>query len=202
MNGPVAEVGVRKLQAAQTEAELKAAAVRVFERVGYLNAKITDITAGAGRATGSFYKHFTSKENLLEALLTDLLGQTDETVLNGPHPDDFRDREAVHWHVAMFVRFYREHRAVMVALQQAATVDESFAQRQRALIEPDLHHQADHLRGLSLPADPVVIASMINGLMWSFAATWLDAGLSDEAVIEALTSFIHAGLLGSGPQAG
>ena len=69
--------GVRKQQAAQTEAELKAAAVRTFARLGYLNTKIVDITAEAGRAAGSFYTHFANKEALLEALLADLLAEGD-----------------------------------------------------------------------------------------------------------------------------
>jgi AcrR family transcriptional regulator len=197
-------VGVRKLQAAQTETELKAAAVRTFGRLGYLNTKITDITAEAGRAAGSFYTHFANKEALLEALLADLLAEGDAGAVSTGHGDDFRDREAVRWHVAAYWDFYRRHRTIVVALQQAATVDEAFARRSQEMLEPDLHHIADHLAALKLPGDPLVVASMFTALLSTFAATWLsgngpDLGraLSDDEAIESLTSFIHAGIGGS-----
>jgi len=202
--------GVRRQQAAQTEAELKAAAVRVFARLGYLNTKITDITAEAGRATGSFYKHFASKEALLEALLVDLLAEGDESAVDDRHGDDFSDRDAVRWHVAVYWGFYRRHRTIMEALQQASSVDERFAQRSQAMIEPDLHHIADHLiraraAGLDMPGDPLVVASAFTLLMSTFAATWqsgagpdLGRPLSDEEAIETLTSFAYAAFGGRG----
>lgn len=196
-------MGVRQQQAALTEAELKAAAIRVFDRVGYLNAKITEITAEAGRATGSFYKHFAGKEKLLEALLADLLTEGDASAGMPGHGTDFGDREAVRYHVAVYWNFYRRHRTVMVALQQAATVDESFAERSQQMIEPDLRHIADHLAGLDLPGDPLVVASMFTSLVSTFAATWLSANhprlgreLTDEEAIDTLTSFVHLGIGG------
>ncbi|HJY00192.1 MAG TPA: helix-turn-helix domain-containing protein, partial [Streptosporangiaceae bacterium] len=51
----------RRARAAQTEVALKEAGRRVFARSGYLEAKITDIAAEAGRSVGSFYKHFAGK---------------------------------------------------------------------------------------------------------------------------------------------
>jgi len=200
--------GVRRQQAAQTEAELKAAAVRAFARLGYLNTKITDITAEAGRATGSFYKHFASKEALLEALLADLLAEGDESSLAAGHGDDFSDRAAVRWHVEVYWRFYRRHRTLMSALQQASSVDERFAERSQAMLEPDLHHIADHLirareAGLTLPGDPLVVATAFTQLLATFAATWqsgagpdLGRPLSDEEAIETLTSFAYAAIGG------
>jgi AcrR family transcriptional regulator len=42
---------------------------RVFERDGFLDAKITAIVSEAGVAVGSFYTHFSTKDDLLEAIL-------------------------------------------------------------------------------------------------------------------------------------
>ncbi|MFF5082722.1 TetR/AcrR family transcriptional regulator [Actinoplanes sp. NPDC000266] len=188
--------GVRQQQAAQTGAELKAAAIRVFERAGYLNTKITDITAEAGRATGSFYKHFASKEQLLQALLTDLLAESDVAAMRPEHKSDFADREAVRFHVAEYWDFYRRHRTVLGALQQAAIVDESFARIVDEMMEPDQHHLAEHLEGLTLPGRPLVVASMFGTLAQGFAATWFGK-IPDEEAIETLTTFIHRGIGGA-----
>lgn len=94
----------------------------------------------------------------------------------------------------------------MVALQQAATVDESFARRQEAMLEPDLRHIAAHLDGLDLPGDPLVTATLFTRSSWAFAATWLSdnppapgRALADEEAIETLRSFLHAGLGGERP---
>ena len=191
----MAETGVRKQRAAQTEAELKAAAVRVFARVGYLNAKITDITAEAGRATGSFYQHFASKEKLLEALLADLLSLGDESALAAGHSDDFADRAAIRWHIEQFWNVYRRHRTVMEALRQAAIVDPEFDRVQREMLEPDLRHIADHMAKAAPAADPMALATIFNSVVVSFADTWIDK-LPDDQAIETLTSFLYAGING------
>jgi AcrR family transcriptional regulator len=194
-------VGVRRQQAAQTEADLKAAAIRVFDRLGYLNAKITDITAEAGRSTGSFYTHFASKEALLEALLADLLAEGDASALAAGHGDDFTDRAAVRWHVAAYWGFHRRYRTIMAALRQASAVDESFARRSQEMLEPDLRHLAGHLASLKLPGDPMVVATMVAMLLAGFTELWLsgnapDLGrpLTDDEAIESLTTFIHQGV--------
>ena len=48
------------------------AAREVFERDGFLDARIADITATARTATGSFYTYFTSKEEIFLAVVDEL----------------------------------------------------------------------------------------------------------------------------------
>ncbi|WP_433377375.1 TetR/AcrR family transcriptional regulator [Actinoplanes sp. CA-142083] len=192
----MAETGVRKQRAAQTEAELKAAAIRVFARVGYLNAKITDITAEAGRATGSFYQHFTSKEKLLEALMADLLAEGDAGALLDGHSDDFSDPAAIRWHIEQYWAVYRRHRTVIEALRQAAIVDPQFDEAQQEMSKPDIVHLSRHMaKAAPSSGDPAVLASIFTLLVSTFAATWIDR-LPDDEAIETLTRFVYGGING------
>ncbi|WP_329051934.1 TetR/AcrR family transcriptional regulator [Amycolatopsis sp. NBC_01488] len=205
----VKEVAVnRKEKAAETETALKAAARRVFARKGYLNTKITDITAEAGRAAGSFYNHFASKEELLEALLADLAAANDESALSEGHLSDFSHPAAVRWHVAQYWDFYKEHAATMQALRQAAMVNDAFARTMAsfgATQAADLHGHLAHVTaaGMRLPARTELSIAMMYQLVDSFAQTWLldpaPAGWTpptDEEAVEALTRFVYRGFTG------
>ncbi|WP_410656289.1 TetR/AcrR family transcriptional regulator [Amycolatopsis sp. lyj-112] len=193
----------RKEKAAETEAALKDAAKRVFAAKGYLNTKITDITAEAGRAAGSFYNHFASKEELLESLLADLAAASDVNASQEGHKADFTDPDAVRWHVREYWNFHRDHAATMLALRQAAMVSDDFA---RTLARFGADQAADiigHLRyitdaGWELPASERLSLTMMAELANGFAHTWLldSSSVSEEEAIEALTRFIYRGFTG------
>jgi AcrR family transcriptional regulator len=154
---------------------------------------VADITAEAGRATGSFYQHFASKEKLLEALLADLLAEGDEGALAAGHSDDFSDRAAIRFHIDAYWRVYRRHRTVIEALRQAAIVDAQFDEVQQQMTEPDIVHLARHMEKAAPEGDPAVLASIFSLLVSTFAATWIDK-LPDEEAIETLTSFVYGGI--------
>jgi len=186
----------RAEQAAGTEAALKDAARRVFAQKGYLNTKITDITAEAGRAAGSFYNHFTSKEELLKALLADLLAEStrDAIAADSQHSGDFTNRAAVRWHVAKYWRFHSRH-----------TV---FGAQMQAMVNQDISHLRDHVdpitaAGRTLPGRPDVVLAMFAGLLDGFGTHWqMSAGqlgdrqVDEDEAIDALTDFIYRGLNG------
>jgi AcrR family transcriptional regulator len=193
----------RKEKAAETEAALKDAAKRVFAAKGYLNTKITDITAEAGRAAGSFYNHFAGKEELLEALLADLAAQSDKNAEAEDHKADFTDPDAVRWHVRAYWEYHRDNVATMLALRQAAMVNDDFARKlaqfgatQAADILGHLEYITD--AGWELPASPKLSLAMMSELVSGFANTWLldESPGSDDEAIEALTRFIYRGFTG------
>lgn len=202
--------GSRKARAADTETALKAAARRVFARQGYLNTKITDITAEAGRAAGSFYNHFSSREELLKALLKDMLEAGDEAVFEpgSKHSDDFTDRAAVRWHVAAYWSFYRANEVVLTALRQAALVSADFGAQLQELMTADQGHMSDHLdrivrAGRTLPGTPDLALSAMSSLLDSFSLRWSTSGgkptgrdVSDDEIIELLTTFLYRALNG------
>ena len=203
-----AQAGVRQARAAETEAALKEAAKRVFDRAGYLNAKITDITAEAGRAAGSFYSHFDGKEQLLEALLADMISEGHRRATLPGHSPDFSKLDAVRYHVAGYWNFVAENRPVILALNQAAMVSDHFARRQRELLEPQYRELAGHLAyvtaaGGQLPGDPALVADAVVAAMAGYAFVWLQAGPdqrppADQAV-DMLAAFILHGIMGPLP---
>jgi AcrR family transcriptional regulator len=200
----------RTEQAAHTESTLKDAARRVFARQGYLNTKITDITAEAGRAAGSFYNHFTSKEELLKALLADLLAESDDAVVapQSQHSADFTDRTAVRWHVAAYWRFHTRHIVELTALRQAALINAEFGADMQAMVSEDTSHLRDHLdwitkAGRSLPGQTDLVLAMFTGLLDGFSYRWqVSAGefgsrrVTDDEAIDTLTEFLYRAVNG------
>ena len=200
----------RTEQAAGTEAALKDAARRVFARQGYLNTKITDITAEAGRAAGSFYNHFTGKEELLTALLTDALAESDAAIYapDSQHRADFSDRDAVRWHVANYWRFFTRHAVELTALRQAALVSAEFGAQLEAMTASNVDHLDDHLTpitkaGRSLPGPAELVLPIFAALLDGFSYRWQQSEgvfggrrVDDDEAIDTLTEFIYRALNG------
>src|SRR5699024_10237277 len=110
-----------------TREKILHAARRVFERKGYLDVKIIDITREAGVAAGSFYTYFESKEDtfavLLEMLREEIVHQ-DES--DPPLPDE--PVEAIRRATRVYFDSYRKNVGLWRIFEQMAAMDGHFRQ--------------------------------------------------------------------------
>lgn len=187
----------------KTEAAIKAAARRVLARDGYVNAKISDIAEESGRATGSFYKYFRNKEELLLALaeefriaLQDKIGPP-----SGPDAEPFENLRRV---VQAFWRAYREHGAVAVAVFQASMVNESFAEIWRQIRTQGIRIASLRIRlaqrcGYCPGVDPDVASTVLCSMVEFTCYNWvvakgdmdlLNRTVDDSELIETLVKMV------------
>ena len=111
----------------RTRSALVAAARQVFERDGFVEARITDITAQAGVATGSFYTYFAGKEEAFAAVLEEL----EEEMLH-PHLAPIADRDdpaaVIEASNRAYLAAYRKNAKLMGLMEEVAQVDPEFRQ--------------------------------------------------------------------------
>ncbi|WP_433714583.1 TetR/AcrR family transcriptional regulator [Nocardia sp. CA-084685] len=109
----------------RTRSALVTAAREVFERDGFLDARISDISKAAGVASGSFYTYFDSKEEVFAAVVE----QVREEMLH-PHVrervgiDD--PRELIAAANREYLLSYRRNARLMAVLEQVSKIDEKF----------------------------------------------------------------------------
>lgn len=198
---PKERTATRKAKAAETRAALLDAARRLFAERGYLNTKITDITAAAGRATGSFYEHFSSKDELLKALLAELEDAVDARVAAMEHPreHDLTDRDQLRDHLAAPWAVLRDNRAVAVALFQAMVADDPGSGRAWRDLQEQTGTIREHLeylteRGHRLPGDPELVAAAIGAMLLTLNYALLPGAADDDRVLDTLTDLTLYGL--------
>ncbi len=160
----------RTARGERTRAALVAAARAVFERDGYLNARLVDITAQAGLATGSFYTYFTNKQEVFAAVLAEV----QEEMLH-PHVREMTDTEdpvaLIEAANRAYLAAYRRNAALMRLLDEVANIDDDVRdlrrQRARAFTERNARSIRDlQARGLADPAlDPELAASALSTMV-------------------------------------
>ena len=160
----------KSIRGTRTRGALVAAARRVFERDGYLDARITDIAAEAGVATGSFYTHFEDKRAAFAAVLAEVHEETLHPRLEDDvSPDDpVAVIEAAN---RAYLKAYRRNAKLMGLMEQVALIDDDFRrlrlERARAFAE----RNAKSIRrlqseGVADPTlDPRLAAAALDGMV-------------------------------------
>lgn len=108
----------------RTRARILGAGKTVFERDGFLQARITDIAKEAGMSHGAFYHYFDSKESLFREIADQvevrLVGMDDITHDGEPPPPIERIRAANR----SYLRAYKKEARIMRVIEEVSRYDD------------------------------------------------------------------------------
>jgi len=195
-----ADLGRRERKKLQTREALIAAAIRLFGERGFLGTTIEDLTEAVDVSPRTFFRYFSSKEDLLIADMATAIPLVREAL--APARPGEPIIEAV--------------RRATVALVRAFTAPESLAQRRLALSIAEVrgrmleaHEQinqalVDELaRRLSVDPDldprPRVVASIALGAVRAAVHAWVASGghADPEVIVERTFDLVASGLAGA-----
>ncbi|MFC7505733.1 TetR/AcrR family transcriptional regulator [Nocardioides sp. CPCC 206347] len=191
---PVTRRGVRT-----REALIDAARV-VFERDGYLDARLSDITVQAGFAIGTFYTYFNDKEEIFAAVME---ATKNEMLHPGmAHVEAVDDPAAIiEASNRAYLESYRHNAKLMQLLEQVSNIDPNVRELRRdrgwVFVERNARAIKDlQERGLADPdVDPVMASRVLSGMISRFAfATFVlnDGGDFEELVYTATRLWCNA----------
>lgn len=187
----------------RTRRKLLDAAQVVFERDGFLNTKIADISREAGVAHGTFYTYFDSKTEIFRILVGEVMEMVYNTQITPGDGDGLTPRQKVERGNRQWVKVVHEHRAMLRLLEEVATFDkEIFAMRLRVRVESAERirksierWQQEGVARTDLESGPM--AGALVAMVSNFTYFWLMLGESDyddETAIHTLTELYVSAL--------
>jgi AcrR family transcriptional regulator len=196
--------GPRSRKGIETRARLIAAAKEVFERDGFLDARISDIAEHAGLSHGSFYHYFESKEEVFREVAAGV-----EERLREPLYSVILDSsstappfERIHEGIRRNLEAYRDEARIMGVIEQVSRFDDELRTSRNERHHVSSTQIADSIRrlqrhGLADPQlDPVIAAAGLGAMTYRFPELWFVQGLLDcdfDAGVEQLTRlFVNA----------
>jgi AcrR family transcriptional regulator len=204
----------RSRKGAATRARLVAAAKTVFERDGFLGARILDIAETAGLKHGSFYHYFDSKEQIFR----EVAAAQEERLTAPPGPvagggtETASPRDRIRAANRRYLERYRDEARLMGVIEQVSRYDDHvnaarmatqrhFAERAERAIR---RLQAE---GVADPeVNPTMAADALGAMVARFAELWLVQGYRtyrlDDAVEQLTRLWANALGLPDEPQAG
>ena len=178
----------------RTRAALVRAAREVFERDGYLDARVADIAAEAGMATGSFYTYFTDKAEVFTAVMAEIL----EEMLHPQIGEVSRSGDpvgAVEAANRAYLLSYRKNAKLMALMEQMSTINDDFLRLRLERANAFADRNAAAIRrlqqqGLADPElDPLLTAQAVSAMVSRMAyLTFVHgAAYSFDELLQALT---------------
>jgi AcrR family transcriptional regulator len=196
--------GPRSRKGIETRARLVAAAKEVFERDGFLDARISDIAEHAGLSHGSFYHYFESKEEVFREVAAGV-----EERLREPLYSVILDSsstappfERIHEGIRRNLEAYRDEARIMGVIEQVSRFDDDLRASRHERHHVSSAQIADSIRRLQRHGladeqlDPDIAAAGLGAMTYRFPEMWFVQGLLDcdfDTGVEQLTRlFVNA----------
>ncbi|WP_113701803.1 TetR/AcrR family transcriptional regulator [Nonomuraea lactucae] len=186
---------------------LLASARQVFERDGYLDARVADIVQLAGVSHGTFYTYFDSKlevfralinevsEEVVDALTVPLGGDSDTSTSDFAARLDLSNRR--------FLDVYRKNHAMLRLMEQVATIDPQVGEQRvfhRRVHVERISASIRKLQGRGLvdrDLDARTAAAALAAMVGNFAYYWFAMGEPfDEELAKATLHRMWLGAIG------
>ncbi|NMH99916.1 TetR/AcrR family transcriptional regulator [Pseudonocardia acidicola] len=186
----------------RTRQQLLAAARAVFERDGFLNARVADIAAGAGTAHGTFYTYFDSKAEAFRTLINEVMesglyapGRPSESRADGRAPTAEEAVRRIDESNRRYIELFQRDRRLLALFEQVASFDDELRRYRLELRQRSVARAAGGIRrlqewGLADPKlDPELAAHALNSMVTQYVYFWLVMGqdLDKEESIATLT---------------
>jgi AcrR family transcriptional regulator len=187
----------------RTRGAILAAAREVFEREGFLTARVEDIAKEAGVAHGSFYTYFSSKQDVLREITRSVGVLIEEAVSHVPHDPTGDSMAALLRSNERYLAVYREHHEILAVIEQVATVDPEIHEfrlsRRRHHVERvtrTIRRWQEEGRA-DADLDAHTVAGALVSMLSNFAYWWLAGGDDyDESTVALTVSTIWARAVG------
>jgi AcrR family transcriptional regulator len=174
----------RSRKGAETRARLVKAAKEIFERDGFLEARIVDIAQRAKVSYGAFYHYFESKEQIFREV-----AEAQEDRLTAP-PDDETERQATNLSPQerirranrLYLERYRSAARLMRVIEEASRYDAYVNNARMASMKHFVERSERSIRrlqadGLADPrVNPALASDALGAMVARFAELWLTQG--------------------------
>jgi AcrR family transcriptional regulator len=182
---------------ARTRARLVDAAKKVFERDGFLEARIVDIAETAQIAPGSFYHYFDSKQQIFREV-----ARAQEERLTAPADDpasglaDATPWDRIRRANRLYLQRYRDEAAIMGVIEQVSRYDPQVNAARMATMKHFVERAERAIRRLQRDGlvdrriKPSMAADALGAMVARFAELWLVQGYRDydfDDAVEQLT---------------
>jgi AcrR family transcriptional regulator len=186
----------------RTRAALLAAARTAFEERGFVDTRLVDITTSAGVAQGTFYNYFSSKEEIFESVVVEVMADVTrrtQRFSQGPASNYDRILEANR----QFMEAYRHNAAFMRVFEQVASFDPAMSALRRQIRDDFVGRARRGIESMQrqgvarTDVDATLVAHALVAMIDNVAYTWLVlADRQDEDAIVETVSDIWAAAIG------